>query len=234
MRIQFGDELEVLQNGPLINPKTLKGMGISDGATCWGVWMDSRVTRNPEKMKKELEIPHLKVSPLHPSMWPISFQLRVILRDEKGSLHGFLSAIKKLPIEIQFAEYSFTGYEQMELNLLCTFSDMTRWKTDFLDFYITSGFKETLNGHWVKPETKGEVSSKEDAIGNIVQALRISSSQLRDWQKEKRENNNLIYYASPEYDNSLVRRTALEWIGRRMLRETNRSLDGYVDAPPNQ
>ena len=55
MRIQFGDELEVLQNGPLINPKTLKGMGISDGATCWGVWMDSRVTRNPEKMKKELE-----------------------------------------------------------------------------------------------------------------------------------------------------------------------------------
>lgn len=216
MRIQFGEELEVLSNGPLIAPETLRGMGVSDGTTCWGVWMSGDGgARNPVKMKNEFEIPHLMVSPLHPSVWPISFQIRVMLRDEKRSLSNFLTAIEHLPIEIQFSEYSFVGYEQMELNLLCTFSDLSEWKTDFLTFYkkqIESSKAPNLNSLWSAKQSK---SATANAIDDIARVLRISSSKLSTWKKEKPFRKQKTKDA---YDDNAIRRTALEWIGRRMLR----------------
>ena len=219
MRIQFGEELEVLQNGPLIDPKTLRGMGVSDGTTCWGVWMTGQSdSRNPVKKRKELEIPHLMVSPLHPSVWPISFQLRVMLRDEDKSPSHFLSAIEHIPIEIQFSEYSFVGYEQMELNLLCTFSDLAEWKTEFLTFYAEnikdSGDSEKLHGLWAS-KAKKQKAKELDAIGDIEKVLRISGAKLKEWMDD---NNHKISNKTGNYDHDSIRRTALEWIGRRMLR----------------
>ena len=229
MKMQYGDELEVLRNGPLINAKTLQSMGISDGATCWGLWTNSDSSRNPNRKKERLQIPHLMIAPMHPDLWPIAFQLRVILRDEKGSISQFLKSVEPCPIEVQFSECTFAGYDQMGLNMLCTFSDLIDWKTQFLSFYLSKKYNSALNRLWSGEEKSSQKEGNDDPccdfLESIIDALDIPITEFYKWRlslpEEYRDKVSLNFGVKKKRQtpsNDSIRRVALEWIGRQMLK----------------
>ena len=228
--MQYGDELEVLEDGPFVAPKLLQMMGISNGATCWGLWTTSNSSRNRNRRKTREQLPHMMVSPIHPDLWPISFQLKIMLRDEPGSMTKFLETISGCKLDAQFSECTFAGYDRVVLNSLYTFSDLINWKTDFLKFYLTSEHNGRLNKAWSSGDKLHAYQDSNESNGPVegasqkghfyfeavVEALGISQDTLKRQCLDLGKTRNQQRPTNPVTTDS-IRRHSLEWLGRQMI-----------------
>ena len=122
----YGEDVNVTEQGPQIDPRALQALGVEHGSQCWGVWLyDSHPCAGAvdlscfDQGSPHGKAPHLLISPIHPDSWPVALRLRIELSAEPGSM---LQASKVLHAEgwnILFAKCVPTGHYHATWSVIC-------------------------------------------------------------------------------------------------------------------
>lgn len=123
------------RHGIFFEPHELEPIGIRENSRCWGLWVEGRDFDSnsrldgPERWFRN-ESPHLVVSPIHPTYWPIAFNLRVLLQrrpigpeeqnpERCDAIFGFADALSRCGVNILYFHTSQTGYDLVDVDATC-------------------------------------------------------------------------------------------------------------------
>ncbi len=125
---------EAAHRGIRFQPGELEPLGVTQGSTCWGVWVDSRDLPERSRLDNESvwfnnQCPHLVVSPLHPNRWLTSFRLQVLMERKEfnedhppvntSSLYGVCDALNRCGVNVLFCNTALVGYDLFVLSATC-------------------------------------------------------------------------------------------------------------------
>ena len=116
--MHHGDEINVLRAGARIPAKALEPIGVYDGSRCWGVWVPDQRRAEMTSADRKRPLPHMLVSPIHPTKWPIVFHLSLVLNDRRGAMKDAARVLDDMNVNIVFAECSPVGYHHAVWNIV--------------------------------------------------------------------------------------------------------------------
>lgn len=233
--MQYGDEINVLENGPIIDAKSLQPLGIADDSVCWGLWVGGEPVRNKSRQKQHWHLPHLVVSPIHPDNWATSFHMRVVLRDNQGSMYRFLDSIRECGVDLHFVDYAFSGYDHSVMNAMAHFEDLRHWRMEFVKYYADNC--KVFNERWHRADKNDQHSREASHNGDscdepeytesLIFALQVPQQEAdhvlkaikdnRECQKNGEKCKTIQQIQASQSAIDLMRRNAFEWLGRKML-----------------
>jgi hypothetical protein len=108
----FGNVVKVVEDGFQIARSTMERIGIFDNSVCWGVWV-----RDPRPDGGD-KLPHLLISPNHPSVWPYLLRCEIKLCHAPGCMARASQILVDNKINIQFGECAPSGHHHATWNIV--------------------------------------------------------------------------------------------------------------------
>ena len=129
-----GYELTLFHEGIRLDARLAYALGLRDGATCWGVWIEGRGRRVATPFSELDDIngnpqaqgPHMVVSPIHPAIWPSSLRIELRLRRKIGMIRSALNQFRKLNLKPHSLSSATGGYQSIILTAFCEHEALTR------------------------------------------------------------------------------------------------------------
>ena len=124
------------KRGINFEPHELRPLGISEGSSCWGIWVEGRGWEERTRLDTiqaapwtDQQSPHLMVSPLEASAWPRAFTIQILLARRRfsrvedaaqhDSFYGVTDALARFGVNVLFAQTAQVGYDLISFIATC-------------------------------------------------------------------------------------------------------------------
>lgn len=156
------DEVAVGRLGIRLSQGQFRALGLQEGSTAWGVWVEGRGGR--EKMMMPVESgeefdpgrqgPHLVVSTIHPDSWPSAMRIEARLSRDQSALQRFITDLKELGANVLSLDTSIRGFDLMVVEIFVSVPALTA----------------IISGHYLKELDRDVEACATDEAGIGVRA----------------------------------------------------------------
>lgn len=92
----------------------------------WGIFLDSSFTDTTSTAESAATHRDFIISTIHPSLWPSSARLNMLLRDRPGAIHEALDVLSSCELDIQSVNAAFVGHRSGCLQVIANSRTLTR------------------------------------------------------------------------------------------------------------
>ena len=129
------DEVAIGRLGIRLNQGHFRALGLQDGSTAWGLWVEGRGGREKMGMPPEntdgfdsgKQGPHLVLSPIYPDLWPSTFRIGARLNREQGALPAFLDSLSRMGVNVLSLDTAIRGFDLLVVEV---FANVPRLSED--------------------------------------------------------------------------------------------------------
>lgn len=129
------DEVAIGRLGIRLNQGHFRALGLQDGSTAWGLWVEGRGGRekmgmppeNTEGFDSGKQGPHLVLSPIYPDLWPSTFRIGARLNREQGALPAFLDSLSRMGVNVLSLDTAIRGFDLLVVEV---FANVPRLSED--------------------------------------------------------------------------------------------------------